>query len=326
MTIAVHRWVEHQQQAVIALGNVIYATSPLGYQEWRIAADAHLKDSLRLVAYEEKCGQIVGYGCLWPIHQSNIRLHLAVHPRWQGRGIGSLLWEALREEVVRHQFSTVQARVWEARREAIRFLCRRGVIPVQYLPELHLTLTDADPSKLCLLRNKASFQGFGFTTLRHEQTCEPDWSTKLLDLLNDVWPDMPQMTLGPYNPEGNRPVLSSPVFSSAEDMACLITWPQAFFLAKWSEHYVGWSSLSRSAAGLGAISVGDTGVRPAFRRRGLASALKAETIVFAKQQGYRMIFSKTANPAMLAVNEAIGFRREEGEVRLVWDRRTTAPC
>jgi hypothetical protein len=52
--------------------------------------------------------------------------------------------------------------------------------------------------------------------------------------------------------------------------------------------------------------------------------LKAEAIAFARHQGYRVMLTKTANPAMLAVNEAVGFRREQGEVRLVWDRHAPA--
>jgi hypothetical protein len=78
MAVAIHRWGEQHQQAVVALGDAVYAASPAAYQEWQIAADAHLKDSLRLVACEEAGGQTVGYGCLWPVHQGHVRLHLVV--------------------------------------------------------------------------------------------------------------------------------------------------------------------------------------------------------------------------------------------------------
>jgi GNAT superfamily N-acetyltransferase len=232
-------------------------------------------------------------------------------------GRRSLLWEALRDAIVSHQCATAEGRVWEARVEAVRFLRRRGFVAAQHLPGLRLVLADADLAELGPLRDWAAAEGFLFTTLCQEQASAPDWSAKLQDLLNAVWPDMPQTTPGPYDPAATRAAPQAPVFRTVEALACLTIWPEAFFLAKRGAQYVGWSSLARRGGDPGAVSVGDTGVRRTFRRRGLATALKAEAIAFAKRRGYRVILTKTANPAMLAVNEAVGFRREQG----VWDRR-----
>ena len=56
MAVAIHRWGEQHQPAVVALGQAVYAASPAVYQEWQVAADAHGKDSLRLAACEEAGG------------------------------------------------------------------------------------------------------------------------------------------------------------------------------------------------------------------------------------------------------------------------------
>src|SRR5262249_36247978 len=218
----------------------VYAASPAVYQEWQVAADAQRKDSLRLVACEEAGGPMIGYGCLWPVHQPPVRGHVAVHPRWHRRGIRGLPWEALRGAIVSYQGATAEGRVWEARVEAARFLRRRGFVPAQYLPGLRLVLADADLSALERRRDRAAAQGFRFTTLRQEQARAPDWSAKLQDLLNEVWPDMPQMTPGPYDPAATRAAPLARSFGTVEALACLTSWPEAFFLAAGGGRYVGW--------------------------------------------------------------------------------------
>jgi GNAT superfamily N-acetyltransferase len=60
-----------------------------------------------------------------------------------------------------------------------------------------------------------------------------------------------------------------------------------------------------------------TGVRREYRRQGVATALKVQTIAYAKQHGFREIVTKTANPAMLSLMEKLGFQHESGEVRLL---------
>ena len=60
-----------------------------------------------------------------------------------------------------------------------------------------------------------------------------------------------------------------------------------------------------------------TGVRPEYRRLGVATALKMLANRYASQHGYEAIYTRTANPAMLALNEKLGVRRRGSEVRLV---------
>src|SRR5262249_61378422 len=138
-------------------------------------------------------------------------------------------------------------------------------------PGQGMVLVGADRSSLEGRRDRGEAAGFRLTTVRQEQASAPDWSAKLEDLLNEVWPDMPQMTPGPYDPAATRAAPPAPAFGTVEALACLTTWPEAYFLAERGGRYVGWSSLARRGSDPGAVGVGDTGVRCAFRGRGVGT-------------------------------------------------------
>jgi RimJ/RimL family protein N-acetyltransferase len=67
-----------------------------------------------------------------------------------------------------------------------------------------------------------------------------------------------------------------------------------------------------------------TGVIPSHRGRGLARAPKALAAEHARRQGIRAIATRNnvRNAPMLAVNEALGYRRQQGEWRLRKELRT----
>ena len=59
-------------------------------------------------------------------------------------------------------------------------------------------------------------------------------------------------------------------------------------------------------------------MRPAWRQRGIATALKLRTVAYAQRCGYASTIAHTASPTMLAIDERLGFRRERAEVRLLF--------
>ena len=75
---------------------------------------------------------------------------------------------------------------------------------------------------------------------------------------------------------------------------------------------MGISSLQGALASPDVLWVGFTGVRREVRGRGIATALKLESIRYAREQGYREIrtMNNALNQSMLRINEALGFRRE----------------
>jgi mycothiol synthase len=98
-----------------------------------------------------------------------------------------------------------------------------------------------------------------------------------------------------------------------------LSWPDAMFLALDGETVVGCAGLERDDDRPELAEHAFTAVSRSWRRRGLASALKRMTLVFASQHGIREVYTWTQarNADMRALNERLGYRagRESITVR-----------
>jgi len=83
--------------------------------------------------------------------------------------------------------------------------------------------------------------------------------------------------------------------------------PEALFIVKHGSRYVAFSSF---------FDIG-TAVHPKYRRKGIATLLKAGSIADARRRGFRGQTTSTASPAMQAVLEKLGYRRLWSEIRLI---------
>ena len=87
--------------------------------------------------------------------------------------------------------------------------------------------------------------------------------------------------------------------------------PDACFIAKHGDKYIGFTDLIRYEMVAGGITQGFTGVAREYRRRGVATALKLRAIEYACKHGYQTIraFSYPSQASIIALNEKLGFRR-----------------
>ena len=97
--------------------------------------------------------------------------------------------------------------------------------------------------------------------------------------------------------------------------------PEAYFIATLGDAYVGLSAAVRMSVATGTrrepdvLVSGFTGVLPQHGGRGIGAALKAATVLYALENGYREMRATVLaeNAAMLHINEALGFRtRRQG--------------
>src|SRR5262249_20807618 len=145
--------------------------------------------------------------------------------------------------------------------------------------------------------------GIVLTTLAKERgrTGDACWA-RLCDLHNEAregWPD-PDPGPGPGQEELHTPEEIRRRYHLHRQ-----GWPQLCFLAAHGEKYVGF---------VGPLG---TGVRPALRGRGIATALKVREVAAAQERGVSTLEGATGNLAMLKVNERLGYQRTSTEVRLV---------
>src|SRR5207302_2030508 len=85
---------------------------------------------------------------------------------------------------------------------------------------------------------------------------------------------------------------------------------EAIFIAKHGPCYVGYSYLVRDPEQPDRLHQSMTGIRPEWRRRGIATALKVRGATYARQKGYPMIVTRVSrtNTASLGLNARFGFR------------------
>jgi GNAT superfamily N-acetyltransferase len=255
----------------------------------------------RYVAVTGAAERIVGYGGLWPVRRGKFRIDLVVAPGHRHCGIGSRLLGRLTGEAHAAGAATVQARADSDRAQSLAFLQHRGFTETMRMHHLVLDVADADLRPFAGIERKLAGAGIVLTTLAEERdrAGEVCWAG-LCDMHNaarEGWPD-PDPGPGPLEPHTPEEIRRRYQLHQHD-------WPQLCFLAVRGGQYVGF---------VGPLG---TAVRPALRGRGIATALKVREVAAARERGVLTLAGATGNPAMLKVNERLGYQRTSTEVRLV---------
>jgi len=262
------------------------------------------------VAEAPEAGTPVGWGQVghlwWAYHPRRYLLRLEVDPAWQGRGVGSRLYERLVEQELRGwQPEVVRAQTRANRDAALRFLEHRGFVEWHRRWESILEVATARTEPLLAADRRVAQDGFLMTTYQHERARRGNGLDQTLyELEALINRDEPGMD------EDAEP-LSFERFCATE-LHPPGALPAANFLALAGEQIVALSRLERDQAHPDVLHQSFTGTHPAYRGRGLAQALKLRTIAFAREQGYRQIHTsnESTNAPMLHINELIGFQRQ----------------
>ena len=242
--------------------------------------------------------QIVAYGAVeQSIYLPKYRLLLVSDPQWLKRGVGELLLDRLMEDLSEAQAITVSCRQYASEIELVSLLESRGFTETSRVLDMRLDVAGVDVSGLSEL-----VSGFEISTFTEERVRDPRCVEKLYELTNLLSQDDPAR--GPF-------VL--PAYNAREALMWMempYVLPDAYFIAKRGDEYVGVSDVSLFEAMPGGLTQGFTGVKREYRRRGLATSLKLHGIVYAQSHGYQVIqsFNKPQQTAIRALNEKLGFR------------------
>ncbi len=242
--------------------------------------------------------QIIAYGAVeQTVYLPKYRLLLLSDPRWLKRGVGDLLLDRLTEDLVEAKAITVSCQQYASETELIDLLKRRGFEESSRVLDLRLDVTKADVSPF------VTPLGISITTFAEERVRDPRCVEKLYELTALLSRDDPA-----------RAAFAPPAYNAREALMWLemkYVLPDALFIAKRGDEYVGVSDVSLFEAVPGGLTQGFTGVKGEYRRRGLATALKAHGIDYARSHGYQIIqtFNTPEQTAIRALNEKLGFER-----------------
>ncbi len=255
---------------------------------------------------------VIGYGAIWPQREGRFRMDLIVAQAWRRHGIGEALLQRLMAALRTQNAMIVQARTRDDRPHSLAFLMRRGFTQTNRMIHLRLSIANASTGALAPLTAGLDAKGITIVTLDREQVQTADCSAKIQQLIRA---STPERVSNPYRVGSDTELCSAEDAKRAWESYRSLR-PDAFFLAKKGEGYIGLSFLGQEGA-TGEVVQGDTAVHSDWRRQGIATLLKLHTIVYARQHGYVEITTSTASPGMLALNERLGFRQEWVEERVV---------
>jgi GNAT superfamily N-acetyltransferase len=263
------------------------------------------------VAEDANSSQILGFGSIeQTIYLPKYRLFLVTDPRWLEAGISDLLLERLMIDLKKADAVTVSCREYSSQTDLLAFLKDRGFIQVDSLLDLRLELEGVDVSPFLPVVEKVKDSGVIITSLSEERIHDPRCAEKLYELTTVLHEDDP-----------GRSPFAPPEYNAREALLWLdmpYVLPDAYFIARHGNRYVGSSHVSLFEALPGGLNQGFTGVRREFRRQGIATSLRLREIEYAKLHNYKIIqsFNRPAQLAVLALNQKLGFQVLSSNVTL----------
>ena len=276
-----------------------------GYELWlnrRRKFDEERYFRRQYVVENARSKQIVAYGAVeQTIYLPKYRLFLLTDPQWLKRGVADLLFDRLMNDLQKAKAVTVSCRQYASEIGLVEFLKSRGFAEASRVLDLRLNVADTDVSSFAPLRKRMHDQGISISTFAEERVRDPRCVEKLYELTRLLNQDDPAR--GPFVP---------PAYNAREALMWLempYVLPDAYFIAKHGDDYVGVSDVSLFEAPPGGLTQGFTGVKREFRRQGLATLLKISGIAYAQSHGYQIIqaFNKPEHAGIRALNEKLGF-------------------
>lgn len=252
---------------------------------------------------------VVGYAwhhqIPWSFHPAKYGIRLAVHPDWQRRGIGRRLMDRALHLLMGRGAQRIKANAREDWVRSIAFLQRYGFVERARSFESRLQVARCDLTRFTGYAERVAQAEIVLTTLAEELRRNPDCLPVVYQLHCTLDVDTPRDDPEPPRPPSYETFLATTARGS-------LSLPDAYFLAKIGEMYVGESVLKRSVSDERWLHQELTGVVPAFRGLGIATALKLRTIEYAQRGGYREIQTRNndRNAPMLAINAKLGFVRQ----------------
>jgi mycothiol synthase len=290
-----------------------YATSVVEQRAIDDSIDTTKYFRRRFTCLDASSGDIVGFGGISHVldmfHPQKYMITITVDPERHRKGIGGAIYDRLLQESKDRGAIVLWSRSKEDLPHRREFLERRGFRAKSKSWESRLDLTSFESTPFLEYLRRAERAGVSFHTLQDVLDSGGEGLREIHQLVQDLVADMPSVaTFTPVTyDQWERMELKNPSLL-----------PEGYVIARLGSEYVGLSIVYSIEKQPRNLSQGDTGVRRAYRGRGIATALKLKAIDFGKTNGYEMLktWNDSTNAAMLAINTKLGFKRQVGWITL----------
>lgn len=226
-----------------------------------------------------------------PFGRPQAMLRNLVRPESRRRGIGSALFETLSQWARQHGVSEAEAWIDDSEEEGLAFARARGFAEVGRELKVALELDGYDPPPV-----------------------DPPAGIEIV-----TWAERPELVRGVY--EVFREAEADIPGNEEEQTASFERWlaehmggpgdrPEWTFVAVAGAEVVGYAKFSLTEAQPHTAFHDLTGVRRAWRGRGIAGALKRRQIAWAKEHGYRRVVTNNElrNEPIRRLNQRLGYK------------------
>jgi mycothiol synthase len=284
---------------LVAVHNALRPDDPAtveGFVDWRRQAE----DMAWLVASDG--GEDVGAGIGlvgWHSRPGTAIVEAWTLPKERGHGVGRALYGELVHWAVERGSIALQTAVAEEDAESLAWANRRGFREIGREGRLVLDLEAIEPPAID----------------PPEEIVIAAWAERpgiergLYEVFIEASPDVPG------SEEAEIPAFETWL---SNDMQGIADRPEAVFVAFAGDNVVGYAKLALAPSDVSTAWHDLTGVKRAWRGRGIAAALKRTQIAWAKEQGYRRLVThnEERNEPIRRLNERHGYRLEPGRIFL----------
>lgn len=249
-------------------------------------------------------------------HPQIFSVDIMVAPEQRGHGIGSRLHDRLLAMLESYDPIKRFARIDAADAAALHFATGRGYRETKRDVISVLDLERFEPAAWQNAIDAATAQGLALVSLA-DILGDADKIRAYYDFFGVVRADVP------------RSMPATPIefdFFVSEVVELPETVPGATFLLFDGPRCVGFTQVYSSDA-TAELQTGLSGIDRAYRRRGLALAVKAQSLCAAKAAGAPRIRTDNdaRNVGMMAVNAKLGFVQRSATITLAWEASAVAP-
>ena len=271
-------------------------------RDWWTLREGEIR--VTMLAIDEN-GQAIGY---WDVDRETwmkpgyFYVKVIVAPEARRHGLGAQMYEAALLVARQYGATHLESHIRETDTSSLRFAEARGFKVIHHSFDSALDLTAFDEHRFDDLMARVHADGFRFFSLAEAGVTDEN-KQKLYEV---------NRAAGLDNPGNDR---TFPDFYAFSKNVFDASWFRADtqIIASHGDRWVGLSAIAIYPAEDYAYNA-FTGVLREYRGRGLAQALKLQTILLAKRHGVRYIRTNndSNNAPMLAVNRKLGYKPEPG--------------